>query len=200
MRRDARRGRVEGRGGARSAALLPPLLCPSRPVPSAPEPAHQSDPARPPLRQSLAVLAAAHGARKMEDYGRFLALLASALLVGFASVVISLVWVFQYRGGLSWDGSSREFNWHPILIVMGFVFIQGIGASEARVGPELRGSRVCPGPGRREGAGGSGRGRERVTAGAQQSLRGLGKPAFREKRQRDPCNKPKLLHMSFGLF
>ncbi|TRZ26989.1 hypothetical protein HGM15179_000034 [Zosterops borbonicus] len=62
----------------------------------------------------------------MEDYGRFLALLASALLVGFASVVISLVWVFQYRGGLSWDGSSREFNWHPILIVMGFVFIQGI--------------------------------------------------------------------------
>ncbi|NWY48219.1 CYBR1 reductase, partial [Sylvia atricapilla] len=69
---------------------------------------------------------AAHGARKMEDYGRFLALLASALLVGFVSVVLSLVWVFQYRGGLSWDGSSREFNWHPILIVMGFVFIQGI--------------------------------------------------------------------------
>ncbi|NXM56331.1 CYBR1 reductase, partial [Illadopsis cleaveri] len=69
---------------------------------------------------------AAHGARKMEDYGRFLALLASALLVGFVSVVLSFVWVFQYRGGLSWDGSSREFNWHPILIVMGFVFIQGI--------------------------------------------------------------------------
>ncbi|NXY27671.1 CYBR1 reductase, partial [Pomatorhinus ruficollis] len=69
---------------------------------------------------------AAHGARKMEDYGRFLALLASALLVGFVSVVLSLVWVFQYRGGVSWDGGSREFNWHPVLIIMGFVFIQGI--------------------------------------------------------------------------
>ncbi|XP_061860659.1 plasma membrane ascorbate-dependent reductase CYBRD1 [Colius striatus] len=62
----------------------------------------------------------------MEDYGRFLAFLAAALLAGFASVVFSLVWVFQYRGGLSWDGSAREFNWHPILVITGFVFIQGI--------------------------------------------------------------------------
>ncbi|NXN84143.1 CYBR1 reductase, partial [Bombycilla garrulus] len=69
---------------------------------------------------------AAHGARKMEDYGRFLALLASALLVGFVSVILSFVWVFHYRGGLSWDGSSGEFNWHPVLIITGFVFIQGI--------------------------------------------------------------------------
>ncbi|XP_064290570.1 plasma membrane ascorbate-dependent reductase CYBRD1 [Passer domesticus] len=62
----------------------------------------------------------------MEGYGRFLALLASALLVGFVSVILSLVWVFHYREGLSWDGSSAEFNWHPVLIVTGFVFIQGI--------------------------------------------------------------------------
>ncbi|NWS23950.1 CYBR1 reductase, partial [Polioptila caerulea] len=69
---------------------------------------------------------AAHGARKMEDYGRFLALLASTLLVGFVSVILSLVWVFHYREGLSWDGSLGEFNWHPVLIITGFVFIQGI--------------------------------------------------------------------------
>ncbi|NXR73318.1 CYBR1 reductase, partial [Pycnonotus jocosus] len=69
---------------------------------------------------------AAHGARKMEDYRRFLALLASAVLVGLASVIISFVWVLHYREGLSWDGSSAEFNWHPVLIVMGFVFLQGI--------------------------------------------------------------------------
>ncbi|NXG20962.1 CYBR1 reductase, partial [Grallaria varia] len=65
-------------------------------------------------------------ARKMVDYGRFLALLASALLVGFVSVILSLVWVFHYREGLSWDGSLGEFNWHPVLIITGFVFIQGI--------------------------------------------------------------------------
>ncbi|XP_033921557.1 plasma membrane ascorbate-dependent reductase CYBRD1 [Melopsittacus undulatus] len=62
----------------------------------------------------------------MEDYGRFLVLLVSALLVGFVSVIFSLVWVFHYREGLSWDGSVREFNWHPVLIITGFVFIQGI--------------------------------------------------------------------------
>ncbi|XP_027493092.1 DDB1- and CUL4-associated factor 17 isoform X5 [Corapipo altera] len=62
----------------------------------------------------------------MEDYGRFLALLASALLVGFVSVILSFVWVFHYREGLSWDGGAGEFNWHPVLLVTGFVFIQGI--------------------------------------------------------------------------
>ncbi|XP_017931407.1 cytochrome b reductase 1 [Manacus vitellinus] len=62
----------------------------------------------------------------MEDYGRFLALLASALLVGFVSVILSFVWVFHYREGLSWDGGAGEFNWHPVLVVTGFVFIQGI--------------------------------------------------------------------------
>ncbi|KAJ7415568.1 hypothetical protein WISP_77624 [Willisornis vidua] len=62
----------------------------------------------------------------MVDYGRFLALLASALLVGFVSVILSLVWVFHYREGLSWDGGPAEFNWHPVLIITGFVFIQGI--------------------------------------------------------------------------
>ncbi|XP_013816239.1 plasma membrane ascorbate-dependent reductase CYBRD1 [Apteryx mantelli] len=62
----------------------------------------------------------------MEDYGRFLALLVSALLVGFLSVIFALIWVFHYREGLSWDGGAGEFNWHPVLIVTGFVFIQGI--------------------------------------------------------------------------
>ncbi|KAM8806756.1 plasma membrane ascorbate-dependent reductase CYBRD1 [Eudromia elegans] len=62
----------------------------------------------------------------MEDYWRFLALLVSALLVGFVSVIFALVWVFHYREGLSWDGGAGEFNWHPVLIVTGFVFVQGI--------------------------------------------------------------------------
>ncbi|XP_019378337.1 PREDICTED: cytochrome b reductase 1 [Gavialis gangeticus] len=62
----------------------------------------------------------------MEGYRLFLALLASALLLGFLSVLFALVWVFQYREGLSWDGAEAEFNWHPVLIITGFVFIQGI--------------------------------------------------------------------------
>ncbi|NXF83263.1 CYBR1 reductase, partial [Sclerurus mexicanus] len=67
-----------------------------------------------------------HRCRTMVGYGRFLALLASALLAGFVAVILSLVWVFHYREGLSWDGGPAEFNWHPVLVVTGFIFIQGI--------------------------------------------------------------------------
>ncbi|XP_069327355.1 plasma membrane ascorbate-dependent reductase CYBRD1 isoform X1 [Eulemur rufifrons] len=62
----------------------------------------------------------------MEGYKGFLVLLVSALLVGFLSVIFTLVWVLHYRGGLGWDGTDLEFNWHPVLMVTGFVFIQGI--------------------------------------------------------------------------
>ncbi|XP_076722190.1 plasma membrane ascorbate-dependent reductase CYBRD1 isoform X2 [Callospermophilus lateralis] len=62
----------------------------------------------------------------MESYRGFLALLVSALSVGFLSVLFTLIWVLHYREGLGWDGSSLEFNWHPVLAVTGFIFIQGI--------------------------------------------------------------------------
>ncbi|XP_012506228.1 PREDICTED: cytochrome b reductase 1 isoform X1 [Propithecus coquereli] len=62
----------------------------------------------------------------MDGYRGFLVLLVSALLVGFLSVIFTLVWVLHYRGGLGWDGTELEFNWHPVLMVTGFVFIQGI--------------------------------------------------------------------------
>lgn len=63
----------------------------------------------------------------MEGYRGFLGLLVSALLVGFLSVIFTLIWVLHYREGLGWDGTALEFNWHPVLVVTGFVFIQGIG-------------------------------------------------------------------------
>ncbi|KAM5279766.1 plasma membrane ascorbate-dependent reductase CYBRD1 [Ctenodactylus gundi] len=62
----------------------------------------------------------------MDGYKGFLGLLVSALLVGFLSVIFTLIWVLHYREGLGWDGSFPEFNWHPVLAVTGFVFIQGI--------------------------------------------------------------------------
>lgn len=63
----------------------------------------------------------------MDGYRGFLGLLVSALLVGFLSVIFTLIWVLHYREGLGWDGGASEFNWHPVLVVTGFVFIQGIG-------------------------------------------------------------------------
>lgn len=62
----------------------------------------------------------------MDGYRGFLGLLVAALLVGFLSVIFTLIWVLHYREGLGWDGRALEFNWHPVLAVTGFVFIQGI--------------------------------------------------------------------------
>ncbi|ELW71535.1 Cytochrome b reductase 1 [Tupaia chinensis] len=68
----------------------------------------------------------------MEGYRGFLALLVLALFFGFLSVICTLVWVLHYREGLGWDGRGAEFNWHPVLLVTGFVFIQGIGTGHHR--------------------------------------------------------------------
>lgn len=76
----------------------------------------------------------------MDGYRGFLGLLVSALLVGFLSVIFTLVWVLHYRGGLAWDGSLLEFNWHPVLVVTGFVFIQGIGTGHLLGGGGERGA------------------------------------------------------------
>uniref|UniRef100_A0A8B9ED28 Plasma membrane ascorbate-dependent reductase CYBRD1 n=1 Tax=Anser cygnoides TaxID=8845 RepID=A0A8B9ED28_ANSCY len=57
----------------------------------------------------------------MEGYRRFLALLVSALLLGFVAVVCSIVWVLRYREGLGWDGGAAEFNWHPVLVVTAII-------------------------------------------------------------------------------
>ncbi|XP_075385425.1 plasma membrane ascorbate-dependent reductase CYBRD1 isoform X2 [Tenrec ecaudatus] len=76
----------------------------------------------------------------MDGYRGFLALLVSALLVGFLSVIFTLIWVLHYREGLGWDGTGLEFNWHPVLLVTGFVFIQGIACSWFSCFPAA----VCP--------------------------------------------------------
>ncbi|MFT7808177.1 hypothetical protein Z043-104963 [Arapaima gigas] len=62
----------------------------------------------------------------MDSHRLFLSFLTAALAVGFASVVFVLRWVLYFKEGLAWDGGLAEFNWHPVLVVTGFVFVQGI--------------------------------------------------------------------------
>lgn len=63
----------------------------------------------------------------MENFKQFIVLLLSALAVGFVCIVFVMKWVFHFKEGLAWDGGLAEFNWHPLLIVIGFIFLQGIG-------------------------------------------------------------------------
>ncbi|KAM8857535.1 plasma membrane ascorbate-dependent reductase CYBRD1-like [Synchiropus picturatus] len=61
----------------------------------------------------------------MEKKALFVGLLSAAVFLGIAAIIFVLVWVLHYREGLGWDGGAAEFNWHPVLMVIGFVFLQG---------------------------------------------------------------------------
>lgn len=63
----------------------------------------------------------------MENYSQFLLFFILASVVGIVSIAVALSWVLHYREGLGWDGGAAEFNWHPLLMVIGFIFLQGIG-------------------------------------------------------------------------
>ncbi|XP_068615565.1 transmembrane ascorbate-dependent reductase CYB561 [Brachionichthys hirsutus] len=52
-------------------------------------------------------------------------LVGASQLLGLASVVLTGVWMGHYHGGYAWDGSGKEFNVHPLCMVLGLVFLQG---------------------------------------------------------------------------
>ncbi|MBN3296494.1 transmembrane ascorbate-dependent reductase CYB561 [Amia ocellicauda] len=52
-------------------------------------------------------------------------LVGGSQVVGLACVVITGVWMGHYRGGYAWDGSSKQFNVHPLCMVIGLVFLYG---------------------------------------------------------------------------
>ncbi|XP_068602740.1 plasma membrane ascorbate-dependent reductase CYBRD1 [Brachionichthys hirsutus] len=62
----------------------------------------------------------------MEHFKHFVVALCAAAAAGAAAVVFVLRWVLHYREGLAWDGSPAQFNWHPLLMLSGFIVLQGI--------------------------------------------------------------------------
>lgn len=62
----------------------------------------------------------------MENLKQFLVVLSAAAAIGFIAIIFVLRWVLHFQDGLAWDGGLAEFNWHPVLTVTGFIFLQGI--------------------------------------------------------------------------
>ncbi|NXW71881.1 CYAC3 protein, partial [Hirundo rustica] len=62
--------------------------------------------------------------------------------LGLLCVAMVGTWCQHWRGGFSLDGSSRTFNWHPVLMVTGLVVLYGAAALVYRIpntwsGPKL---------------------------------------------------------------
>ncbi|XP_069761228.1 transmembrane ascorbate-dependent reductase CYB561 [Narcine bancroftii] len=57
--------------------------------------------------------------------GRLCYFVAASQILGLAAVIMTGVWLGHYEGGFAWDGSSHQFNVHPLCMVIGMVFLYG---------------------------------------------------------------------------
>ena len=57
----------------------------------------------------------------------FYLLVGIAEILGIICLVLVGIWMSHYRGGFAWDGSGKEFNYHPVFMIFGLVFLYGNG-------------------------------------------------------------------------
>lgn len=53
------------------------------------------------------------------------------LVLSMVCVVLVIYWNATYREGFSWDGKNTQFNWHPVLMVIGLVVLYGNGEGQS---------------------------------------------------------------------
>ena len=57
----------------------------------------------------------------------FASAVTSSQLFGVGAMVMTGVWMAKFQGGFAWDGSTKQFNYHPLFMVIGLVFLNGEG-------------------------------------------------------------------------
>ncbi|XP_072158534.1 transmembrane ascorbate-dependent reductase CYB561 isoform X2 [Bemisia tabaci] len=64
----------------------------------------------------------------LEDLRGFRILLTCAQVVGGILVLLVAIWTISYRGGFAWRSNpGLEFNWHPLLMTIGMIYLYGNG-------------------------------------------------------------------------
>ena len=66
-----------------------------------------------------------------------------AQVFGLATVALVTVWMDKYSGGLSWhDSPSVRFNFHPLFMVIGMIYLYSNGMRVSFQVPFLRVSKL----------------------------------------------------------
>ena len=51
-------------------------------------------------------------------------------VIGIILIILVAIWCSKYRHGFTWSSNpALEFNWHPLLMVIGFVFLYANGTA-----------------------------------------------------------------------
>jgi len=50
-------------------------------------------------------------------------------ILGIAAMVLTGIWMNHYLSGFAWDGIEREFDYHPLCMVISLVFLYSEGRS-----------------------------------------------------------------------
>lgn len=49
-------------------------------------------------------------------------------IFGAILLIAVYIWTGHYRGGFAWNSDPKlQFNWHPLLMTVGYVFLYGNG-------------------------------------------------------------------------
>ena len=51
----------------------------------------------------------------------------AVIILGMLAVALTVTWIVKYFGGFAWDGTAREFNYHPLCMVISMVFLYSEG-------------------------------------------------------------------------
>jgi cytochrome b-561 len=65
-----------------------------------------------------------------------------AQVFGLLSLAFVLTWIAKYLGGFGWSDPNLRFNWHPLCMILGMVFLYGNGILIYRVMRKERKTRL----------------------------------------------------------
>lgn len=69
-----------------------------------------------------------------QDTSGFLPLVGITEISGFMAVVLMGIWMGHFRKGFAWtENPNLEFNWHPLLMTLGLIYLYGNGILIYRV-------------------------------------------------------------------
>ena len=57
----------------------------------------------------------------------FYVLLVASQVVAVVVLCLAGYWTGNTLGGFAWDGSRKEFNYHPLFMTIGLIFLYGEG-------------------------------------------------------------------------